>query len=278
MRRHCGRMRHSKALPLIVVLTTFFSCIGMSETVQSTLKLQVMSGLPIVDGVYLNGQGPFRFLIDTGEQANEMDPALARKLGLVATLQRDLATPGGNSVVKGGKVGKVLLGPAQVDELEFLFVERDGIRNLDPDIRGTLGQQFLAQFDYTLDFKHHRMTIGDGAPVGTRVAFRLNYGCMVVPTDQGELMLDSGTDTVFFFKASPHAAVASMATSNANMAIAVDRVPALAIGGREYHPGTAAFHPVADAPAAGLLPASLFRSIFVSNSGHFVVFDPEGGQ
>jgi Aspartyl protease len=273
MRRHCGRMRIDKALPLTLLLAPLLSSITTAQTAQPTIKLQILSGLPVVDGVFLNGHGPYRFLLDTGEQANEMEPDLARKLGIASAFQRELDTPAGESQVQGASVNEVELGPMRAIDQEFLITEREGLRHLSSDIRGTLGQQFLAHFDYTLDLKNRRLDLGE-PPAGTRVDFHLAFGCMVLPTDQGELMLDSGTDTLFFFRISPRKATVSIATSNANSAVALDSAPPLHIGGREYHPANAAFHPLADAPAAGLLPASLFRSIFVSNSEHFVVLDP----
>jgi hypothetical protein len=248
----------------------------MSQTVQPTVRLEVESGLPIVDGVYLNGHGPFRFLLDTGEQTNEMEPALARKIGLANSMQLELSTPGGVSSVQAGIVDTVRLGTVEGAGQEFLIVARDGIRSVDPEIRGTLGQQFLSQFDYLLDFKSHRITIDAPVPAGDRVDFHLSAGCMVIPTDHGSLMLDSGAGTLFFFHAGPHLAAAQLTTSNSSVGVESGYAPALRIGGRTYHPDGAAFRQVPDAPADGLLPANLFRSIFVSNSGHFVVFN--GGQ
>lgn len=33
------------------------------------VKMQVRDGHPIVDGVYVNGNGPYRFLVDTGRMS-----------------------------------------------------------------------------------------------------------------------------------------------------------------------------------------------------------------
>lgn len=39
------------------------------------VKLQIREGRPIVDGIYVNGHGPYLFLIDTGTNVNLMRPA-----------------------------------------------------------------------------------------------------------------------------------------------------------------------------------------------------------
>ena len=41
--------------------------------------MRVRDGRPIVDGVYVNGHGPYRFLVDTGTMRNLIDADLARK-------------------------------------------------------------------------------------------------------------------------------------------------------------------------------------------------------
>jgi len=267
-------MRTHKALPAALVLAIFLSCTGLAQTVQSTLKLQVISGVPVVDGVFLNGQGPYRFLLDTGGQTNQMDSSLARKLGLAGSFERSVDTPAGSSEVPGTTLEKISLGPVEAVNQEFLISSTAAFHAVSPDIRGILGEEFLAKFDYTLDFKHHRVTFGDVPPSGAQVKFRRVDDCMAVLTDQGELMIDSGADMLMLFRESPTAATSVSRTSNAIMPVAMLRAPALYIGGKPYHPGNMVLHPMADAPVAGLLPATLFHAIFVSNSGGYVVFDP----
>ena len=46
------------------------------------------------------------------------------------------------------------------------------------------------------------------------------------------------------------------------------------IGERAYHPAMAAVAANAASQEDGLLPASLFGSIFISNSAHYVIAEP----
>jgi hypothetical protein len=274
-------MKTYRVLPRTFILASSVTCACIAQSVQLPLKLEVIEGLPIIGGVFLNGQGPFRFLLDTGEQSNEMAPSLVLQLHLAPTSRRELETPAGVSTVPGLHIREVALGTGlSIDTLhatnqEFLITRREGLRRLAPGILGTLGQQFLAHFDYILDLRHHVFQISGPPPYGVHIPFRLAFGCMVISTNQGELMLDSGANTLFLFRASPHLETANITTSNANMAVAIDRAPSLRIGNRRYDPPSAVFHPVTNAPVDGLLPASLFHSIFVSNSERYVVFDPK---
>lgn len=274
MRAHGGRMRN--LFFLIFLSANLLCCTGQSQTVQPTLKLSMISGVPVVDGVYLNGQGPFRFLLDTGNESNQVDELLASRLRLASTFSTEVDTPGGSLQVGGTVVNRMSLGPVEAHRQEFLLMNTSGgaLRAIAKDVVGILGQSFLRNFDYMLDLRHHRIVFGEQASIGTRVPFRLVHGCMMVPSNLGDLMLDSGTDTFLLFHASPLPANASIVTTSGRAPVGVGRAPALRIGGREYNPTEASYRPLAGAPAAGLLPASLFNTIYVSNSRGYVVFNP----
>jgi hypothetical protein len=99
---------------------------------------------------------------------------------------------------------------------------------------------------------------------------------MGIPTSEGELMLDSGIDTLLFFRKSSEPATAHVnSASGLSANVSVGYAPALRIGDRVYHPANAVFEAVANAPGQGLLPASMFHAIYISNSEGFVIFDPE---
>jgi hypothetical protein len=259
-------------------MTTFLPCTAVSQPVRPTLKLKIMDGRPVVDGVFLNGQGPYRFLLDTGSQTNQLESGLARKLGLTGTFKVDLYTPSGPSIVQGGHVDKVTLGPVDAAGQEFLFTGCDGLHALSQDIRGILGQEFLAHFDYTLDLQHHQLMFRDPPALGSRIKVRLIYGRMAIPTSQGDLVLDSGANTLFLFRESSRPTTSTVQVRSASGLIAaasVQSAPELHIGDRVYRPASAEFHAVPAAEEAGLLPVNLFHAIFICNSEGYVVFDSQ---
>jgi hypothetical protein len=255
----------------------FLPSAAVAQRAQASIPLKVMIGKPVVDGVFLNGHGPYRFLLDTGSQSNQVDSGLARKLGLAATLKLDLETPSGESTVHGGRLNKVTLGPMEASDQEFLFTRFDDLSTLLPDIRGILGQEFLANFDYTLDFQHHRLIFGDqpfGEPSapGVQIGFRLIFGRMAIPTSMGDLVLDSGAELLFLFRTSSHPVSGQvMGASGARVPVSFETAPEVRIGDRSYRPSKAEYRPVPAAEEAGLLPASLFPAIFICNSKQYVV-------
>ena len=228
-----------------------------------------------MDGVYIDGCGPYRFLVDTGSQSNHLDSALARKLALDVTLHFDLQTPSGGTSVQGGRIAKLTVGPAEVRDQEFLYTNFNELPTLPHDVRGILGQEFLTHFDYVLDFQHHRLTFGATVAAGVQTHFRMIYGRMAVTTSLGDLILDSGAEMLFLFRSSNRPQDAqTIGASGARMNVSFDTAPDVFIGGHRYRPAKAQYHAVPAAEEAGLLPASLFGAIYVCNSKQYVVLNP----
>jgi hypothetical protein len=192
----------------------------------------------------------------------------------------ELETASGATHAKGGRVDRVSLGsteagPAEASNQEFLFTNLDALRNLSPDLHGILGQEFLAHFDYTLDFHDRRLTFGSAPVAGAHMPVRLVDGRMALSTSLGELVLDSGTDSLILFRSSAHPATRKLlAASGKTTKVSMERMSELRIGGRAYHLAKAAVELQSGAHEAGLLPASLFRALFISNSEGYVVVDP----
>jgi hypothetical protein len=240
------------------------------------VKLNIIRGRPVVDDVFLNGHGPYRFLLDTGGETNQVEAALARSLGFTATYQVELQTMAGPYRAAGGRLGYVSLGPAKATNQEFLITSLDGLHALSDDIRGILGQSFLANFDLTFDFRNLQLVFGGPPPAGPRVRFRLIHGRIAIPTNHGDLVLDSGTDTLTLFRYSSQLRLAQVrGSSGATASVFLGRAPVLHISGRKYRSAVAMFGLPRLVGEGGLLPASLFQAIFICNSEGYVVIDPE---
>jgi hypothetical protein len=262
------------SIPAIIALAAF-AVPAQSRHETSSVKLLIVSGKPVVDQIYLDGHGPYRFLLDLGSQTNQLEPELARKVGLLWKPEVVLYTPSGPSAVQAGEIGKVRLGGLETFNQEFLIAHCGDLTNLAAPIQGILGQEFLSHFDYLLDLKNKRLTVEDAPTTGTRISIHLIYGRMALPTSVGNLVLDSGAEMLFLFKESDQPKnTRLMSATGVTTAISVTAAPAIMIAGRVYHPERVAFQSVAGAEEAGLLPINLFHSVFISNSQKFVVLDP----
>src|ERR1700722_8909365 len=92
---------------LMILLAALPSNARYSQPSESSVTLHITMGRPVVDSVFLNGEGPFRFLIDTGAQSNQIEASIARQLRLTPTFRTEMATVAGTIAVPGGRIAEV---------------------------------------------------------------------------------------------------------------------------------------------------------------------------
>ena len=239
------------------------------------VKIEVVQGLPVVNGVYVNGHGPYRFLVDTATTSNHIEPRLARSIGLVATFRTELTSSVGATTATGTDGVEVQLDRARADRQMFLFTGMDVVHHLLPGIQGILGQEFLSRFDYLLDLRGRRLEFGRQETNGHRAPFRDANGRAAVATSLGDLILDSGAESVILFGVEAEAGGSSFTLRTLAGSQTVGMVyRKLLIEGRRIWSGTAIAMPNSNEPGvSGLLPVSLFRSVYVCNSESYAVFE-----
>jgi hypothetical protein len=170
-----------------------------------------------------------------------VETSLAQKIGLASTFQVNMVTAAAVIPVNGGRVAEVSLGSANASNQEFLFTTLDGAPVLSTEIKGVLGQEFLARFDYLLDFAKHRLVFGEPTPEGgSRLSFETINGCPVIETSEGNLVLDSGANSTILYRSSlPSADSRLIHTESGTAPASTIRRLRLEIAGREYHPANA---------------------------------------
>lgn len=258
-------MPNTISLGLIIITAGF-----LHAEAPTGIKLQVLQGRPLVDGVFVNGHGPYRFLLDTGAQTNQMDAILARSLGLQPEFRVEMVTASGSAFVGGGGGLEVSLGSVRADRQEFLYTDMTAVRQLSDRIQGVLGQEFLSRFDYLLDLHAKRLDFAPPPPEGTRVELKTMEGRPAVFTSLGWLVLDTGTDRVVVYGGSAEGGLRVRTATGFREAAPVQAK--LMIEGREIsHPDAVQVPPVPGVTEAGLLPGALFRAVYVSNSSGYAV-------
>ena len=173
-----------------------------------------------------------------------------------------------------GSDGNVVeLGPVRAEQQRFQYSNLDTLHMLWPDIRGVLGQAFLGGFDYTVDLRGKRLEFGKQDRSGNRSQFRLLDGRTAISTNLGDLVLDSGASRVVLFGVgSGFGQVRDMLTLAGSTSVRLIS-SRLAIAGRDVWRGDAVAIPAQTEPGiAGLMPLSVFNSIYICNSERYVVF------
>ena len=240
------------------------------------VRLKVLEGRPVVDGVYVNGHGPYRFLVDTGTNVNLIETDLARRIGVNATFQVDLVSAAGSVVTPGADGNEVVFGSLKVDAQRFLLSRLDAVHDLLPGVRGVLGQQFLSRFDYFLDLKRKRLEFGKQERSGMRVRFTTLNGRAAVSTNLGDLILDSGVTRLVLFgvQSGGGNGTRGLMKTLAGSQVLGTASRNLVIESRNVWTGSAVTMLSRTEPGvAGLLPGGFFKTIYVCNSEGYVIFE-----
>jgi hypothetical protein len=247
----------------------------IAGTAGAGIRIHIVQGHPVVDGFYVNGHGPYRFLIDTGTTLNHLEPALAESIGLRPTFRTELTTSTGVSMAVGASGVRIAIDAFQADGETFLFAGLDAIHHAHPDVQGILGQDFLSRFDYLLDVRGKRLDFGkqELEATKTRVPFRTVTGRPLIPTSLGTLVLDSGATWLTLFGVEATNITRELITLTGSLKVGTV-ASTLSIDGRTFWHGRAVAipHP-AENEATGLLPVSLFKTVYVCNSERYVIFD-----
>jgi hypothetical protein len=265
-------MRHTNHSAQILIC----SLIIAASPLFGEVKLQVRDGRPVVDGVYVNGHGPYRFLLDTGANVNLIESGIAKKIGMNADFQVDLASSAGKILTSGSDGNRIVLDSVQADGQKFLFSGLEAIHGSSPDVQGVLGEWFLARFDYLIDLRGKRIEFGKQDRTGTRTRFETINARPVISTSLGALALDSGANRVVLFGVQAGGdrgdtgVIKTVAGSHAVGIVS----SSLSIEGRSVWHGDAVAMPSRSEPGVnGLLPLGLFKVIYVCNSEGYIVFE-----
>lgn len=268
-------MRSSAALACLLVASGFPS-IAVAGS-RDPAKLEFRDGRPVVSGVYVNGHGPYRFLLDTGSTCNHLDPSLAQSIGLPVTLHTTLLSALGSRSAAGFDHAQIRLGSAQAEQQVILFDGMETAHKISASIQGVLGQVFLSNFDYLLDVRTGRLEFG---PLATSTAlpktpFKTVAGRPILSTSLGDLVLDSGAPRVIRFGIDGEPGMASLLTVAGEASVGTI-FSTLVVGGRTLWRGEAmTLRQSPEIGTQGLLPISPFRFVYVSNSERYVVLAPE---
>jgi predicted aspartyl protease len=233
----------------------------------------------IVPEVFLNGRGPFRMVVDTGNASSIIRPSVARSLKLTVAYSVEHETIGGLRRAPAAILSEMRVGGVADVSVEVIISEVS-----QPGVGGVIGQSWLVRHDYRLDYRRRRLVVDGPPPEGpVRVPLRMVDGRPAIGAEvdgrRAELVLDSGTPAVVLYQPAAARSDAVLST-NGQFASAEAGTARIALnGGWQFR--MTAYRSNSRLVAAGLLPLSAFPSVHVSNRDGYVVFElPEraGGR
>ncbi len=159
----------SKLSKFVVCATLCFLCGSLRTMAASTVNFKLLRGYLIVIPVMVNGAGPYEFLVDTGTNTTLLGSEFARQLRLRPLDRIELVTVAGSQLLVRSQVASLTVGAQTVTPLEVLWSELRELRAIEPKICGVLGQNFLAQFNYLIDYRKQRLEFEDVDELETRL-------------------------------------------------------------------------------------------------------------
>jgi predicted aspartyl protease len=285
----------SERMPLIMAIVAVVFSAAHPAVAENPIPLKMMRGVWIVVPVRINGVGPLNFLLDSGTNTTLIHREFARKLGLKAVDRLELVTIAGTQIVPRSYLTEVMVGGVTTENIEALWSELAEIRALDQNIHGVLGANFLKRFNYLIDYRAGQIEFEAENEVerqlrGRRLPLVESDDRIIILATAGReklrLILDAGTPTIVLF-----AAAQRRLSNNLQMA----QHPSLTLAtdcGRQvvetailtnFQIGDASWREVPVALASpraqrledGLLPMTLFHSIYINHRAGYVVLDPQ---
>ena len=169
--------------------------------------IRMINGYPVVSA-FLNNRGPFRMLLDTGATRCALRPTVAARLGLVAKCRILLTTVSGEQMVPSAQM-TVHLPSSKGLNAEVLIYDLPALDRLESPVDGLLGQSFLAQGPYLIDYRAKRLWLGNTAQAQAQrlsllLPVEFSYGRPIVlvrtssRAEPFRLILDSGVSCLLF--------------------------------------------------------------------------------
>jgi len=150
--------------------------------------------------VSINGQGPFRFLVDTGATQTVLTNALVRRLGLKKIATNIMHGVGGEGKLDSAvyRVDSVKIGDVTLHNLPLGTLENPLLSQF---LDGIIGTATLSDFYITVDYPQNRLELSrkDPGGGGTVVPVWCFSGLLLAPVEvngkfNANLLVDTGAD------------------------------------------------------------------------------------
>jgi predicted aspartyl protease len=156
----------------------------------------------IVVPVMINGQGPFRFIVDTGASRSTLSPDVVSRLGLLHAAETQIEVNGitGAAQVPTVMVANLRAGDFAISGESFPVLSAPIMAGAD----GILGAAGLTMQRLSVDFEHNKVALSEATASATPLGFmrvraqRLSGGLVAVPAHVGRVnvmaIIDTGSE------------------------------------------------------------------------------------
>jgi len=159
----------------------------------------------IVLAVRLNGQGPFRFLLDTGSTNTSVSSRTAEAIRAPVVAKASMGSVAGSRMTLVVRIDSLGVGPVRVDDLLASVVELNEIPGGD-DLDGVIGHDALGSLRYTIDFRQRQVIWFPSEAMearGTSLELQSSSGRFLIALPQRHSLLrlvpDTGAASLLLF-------------------------------------------------------------------------------
>ena len=285
-----------KNLPQAALAIAIFvvAAVNPRAHAQSEVPFRLVNGNLVVVSLTAGEAGSVSFILDTGADTTIVDTAIASRLALTPLRPVQQTTLTGVRMVPRASLATLSAGSDQVSNLPVMVQDLGAVRRIDSHIQGIVGQDFLSHFNYLLDYRRHLVRFEAASEIrdtleGDRVQIDAGAHRMIVASEGQSLrsatlhlLLDSGASSLVLVhrgsKALDVPAFDSVqqTTTSGNTSLRLGKVRKLTVGSEEFHDVAVALSAVdpVESIGDGLLPTTLFQTLYVNNRDGFVIFNP----
>jgi len=216
--------------------------------------------------VHIGSEGPFRFLVDTGATESVIDRSVAKRIGITGGEVKRAVSPTGELQVEEARVRDMHAGDFSVPTTAVLITTLPHLVHRG-HVDGILGMSFFA--GHSMLFTERRLLID--APAGPGVSLEAHEvaGRVAINVEGLSFILDSGSGFVVLTSSRGRALAMrggfAELTSAAGSRQSIDAtIPHLRFGSIVIRDVAAVIAPRPDPREDGLLPFSLFESVFIA--------------
>lgn len=277
---------------LFVATGVLFLTFNLSaQTPDAPVKFRLVKDFLIIVPVQINDSETLEFLLDTGTNTSVIIPEAAARLNLHPVDRIEMVTVAGSVITPRSFLPRLTLGGKSAANTEILWSDIPELRRLDSRISGILGQNFLAQFNFTLDYRQQRINFADIDEnlfkQVARLPFETNKERILLnlKTKQTNLkfVLDSGASDLILFASGCRKLEKQIEADEQLMQVSTNAgksltqtgwLDKLQFGDKSLRRLPVALLGEVERAEDGLLPMRLFRSVYFNNQKGYVILNP----
>lgn len=276
-----------------LIFKTFFMLFVLfisNARAASQIEFRLVQKFMIVVSVTVNDKEKLDFLLDTGTNSTIIKPEVVQKLDLRPQDRMEMITATGKQIVPRSFLQSLAFGANSAKDVGVLIMDLPAIHKIDKEICGILGQNFLAQFNYLLDFDKRRIVFDADGELenrlrGKQVLIEIEENRILIDVNIKQnirrFLLDSGAANIILFGSTgiekSKTSFVKLSTNTGDGAAQNAWLDFLQIGDKTFYnlPAIIMSEKSESRTEVGLLPLCLFRSIYFNHKKGFVIFNPK---